>query len=154
LKAINIGVAPSPIEDDPESMGAVGLPNYLWVEEPSPTTYGPIGTSASAGGITVTLAGMVERIEWDMGDGQTITCWGSNAKGTKYEPIYGKRPSPTCGHAYETTSWEQPNHVYAVTARSFWRIDWSGAGQSGTIRIPALVTTVHIRVGELQVLNR
>lgn len=154
LKAINIGITPHPVETNPDSMGVVGMPIYLWVAQPSATTYGPTGTSASAGGITVTLTASVERIEWVMGDGTTVTCTGANAKGTPYEARFDRRPSPTCGHMYERTSWSQPNHQYTVTARSFWRVDWQGAGQSGTIRIPALEETVHLRIGELQVLTQ
>jgi hypothetical protein len=149
LKAINIGVVPEP---GPDSMGLVGMPTWMWVDKPTATTFGPTGVSASAGGITVSLDATVERIEWDMGDGsEPVVCTGS---GTPYADHYGKDDSPTCGHRYEKTSWSEPGHAFTVTARSYWRIDWAGAGQSGTIRLDPLQESVDLRVGEAQVLTQ
>lgn len=148
LKAIDIGIVPKP---GPDSLGVVGMPTWMWVDGPSATTFGPITKSASAGGITVTATANVEQIEWDMGDGSTVTCEG---EGTAYYPAAGKQDSPDCGHRYEMTSWDKPGHEFTVTARSYWRVDWAGAGQSGTIRLDPLEQSVQIRVGELQVLTQ
>jgi len=156
MRAVGVGLAPTPVESNPESLGVIGLPVWMWVTNPIASTYStsddPLTASASAGGITVTARAYVERVEWDMGDGSDpITC----GAGTEYNvSVDQKKESPDCGYTYTKTSWDQPNHRYAVTASSYWRVDWAGAGQSGTIRLPALVSTVHIREGELQVLNR
>jgi hypothetical protein len=149
LKAINVGVVPEPGTD---SIGLVGMPTWMWVDNPTASTFGPTGISASAGGITVTLDAKVERIEWDMGDGsEHVVCTGP---GTPYSDHFGKKDSPTCGHRYESTSWSQPGHTFTVTAHSYWRIDWAGAGQSGTIRLDPLQDSVDVRVGEAQVLTQ
>jgi hypothetical protein len=149
LNAISVGIVPEP---GPGKMGVVGMPVWMWVENPSPTTYGPATITASAGGITVTLTAKVEKVEWNMGDGTApVVC---TSAGTPYADHFGKRDSPTCGHQYETTSWNQPRHTFTVTASSYWRIDWAGAGQSGTIRTNPLEQTVELRVGEAQVLTQ
>lgn len=151
MKSINVGLAPTPTEANPKAMGVIGVPVWMWVANPDASTYGPITASASAGGITVTATATVERVEWNMGDGSdAINC----GQGTPYDSsVDGTKSSPDCGYTYQKTSWDKPNHEYTVTANSYWKVDWAGAGQQGTIRLPALVSTVHIREGELQVLN-
>lgn len=152
MNVVGVGLAPTPLESNPKSMGVIGLPVWMWVAQPTANTYGPLTASATAGGITVTARASVERVEWDMGDGsKPIIC----TKGTPYDPTVDKtKPSPDCGYTYSKTSAGQPNGEYTVEARSFWRVDWAGAGQQGTIRLPALVATAHIREGELQTLNK
>lgn len=156
MNAVPVGMAPTPVESNAESMGIIGLPVWMWVDNPTATTYAtsanPQTESASAGGITVTARAYVERVEWNMGDGSSaIEC----GQGTPYnKAVHQKKESPDCGYTYSKPSWDQPNHRYTVTASSYWRVDWAGAGQSGTIRLPALVSTVHIRQGELQVLTK
>lgn len=151
MHAITVGLAPMPTEANPKAMGVIGVPVWMWVQNPTSTTYGPLTASASAGGITVTATATVERVEWDMGDGSSqVRC----GKGTRYNSsVDGTNQSPDCGYTYQKTSWDKPNHEYTVSAQSYWRVDWAGAGQQGTIRLPALVSTVHIKEGELQVLN-
>lgn len=151
FKAGQIGIVPEP---GPNKLGIVGMPTWMWVADPGPSTTGPITASASAGPITVSATAELDRIEWDMGDGSKVTCAGSRAKGTPYSDGYGRQDSPTCGHRYERTSGSQPDNAYTVTANSYWAVNWSGAGQSGTITLPALTRSVQIRVGELQVLQQ
>jgi hypothetical protein len=151
MQAINVGMAPTPTESNPNAMGVIGVPVWMWVENPDASTWGTITKSVSAGGITVTVKAYVEQVRWDMGDGSNpIKC----GQGTPYNSaVDGTKSSPDCGYTYQKTSWDKPHHEYTVTANSYWRVDWAGAGQQGTIRLPALVSTVHIREGELQVLN-
>jgi hypothetical protein len=138
LARIDIGITPSP-----GRKGLVGLPTYLWVENPGPRTLGPISDSASQSGVTVTLTAKVRRVVWGMGDGTTISCTGV---GTPYRDEYGARPSPTCGHAYKRPG------TYAVTATAVWDVAWTGGGQNGVI--PFEVTSqTSIRMGEAQALN-
>lgn len=127
----------------------MGMPVWMWVNGPSANTYGPITDRASTGGVTVTVKAKVEKLVWDMGDGSKVTC---PTAGTPYEPAFGKKDSPDCGHIYTTVSASQPHGVFAVTASSYWVVDWAGAGQSGTIALAPLTRTTSIRVGELQVL--
>ncbi|MFC6706496.1 hypothetical protein [Flexivirga alba] len=142
LKAITIGIVPG---NEPGKAGLVGLPQWMWVKNPTPNTFGPITKSASAAGYTVTAIGKVHRVVWNMGDGQTITCDGP---GTPYTAAAGKAKSPTCGHNEYAKQ-----GTYTVTATSYWTITWSGIGQAGTIPVTTARRTT-IRIGEAQVLTQ
>lgn len=146
LHAIEIGIVPEPGSG---SMGVVGMPVWMWVADPSPSTVGPITASASAGGITVTATARLNKITWDMGDGTTVVCHGA---GTPYDPTHGRAQSPDCGHVYTISSYGRPGNAFTVTANSDWVITWDGAGQTGTIRMNGLTQSVQVPVGEVQVL--
>jgi hypothetical protein len=146
LRAIDIGITPEPGED---SIGIVGMPVWMWAANPNEHTVGPITESASAGGITVTATAKLQRITWDMGDGNTVKC---ASGGTAYKASYGDAKSPDCGYVYQKSSSKRPSGKYSVTASSDWVITWEGAGQTGTIRLNGLTRTVAIAVGEAQVL--
>lgn len=146
LSAIDIGIAPRP---GPNSVGLVGMPVWMWVQNPSQRTYGPVTASASAGGITVAATARVLQITWDMGDGSKVVC---AAAGTPYDPAYGRRESPDCGHVYLESSGDMPGGQFNVTATSDWVVSWSGAGQTGTIRLDGLTRSTQITIGEAQVL--
>lgn len=151
LSAVTIGIVPKPGKN---SMGLVGMPAWMWAASPTDNTTGPISITVSAGGVSVTATGTLDHVDWNMGDGTTVTCSGANAKGTPYDASYGRQDSPTCGHHYSKTSGDQPNNEYTVTATSYWVVNWSGGGQSGTINVPALSANAQIRVGEVQVLEQ
>lgn len=146
LQPIDIGIVP---KDESGKLGLIGLPTWMWVENPSATTYGPASASASDGPITVNLTAQVDTITWTMGDGSTVSC----EKGTPYDPGFGDQDSPDCGHRYEQTSAHQPGQKYTVTATSHWIAEWAGGGQSGTIEFD-LSTDTQIQIGEMQVLTQ
>lgn len=148
LTTIDIGIAPEPGAD---RIGLVGMPVWMWAQEPDSHTFGPATASASVGGITVTATARVHKITWVMGDGHEVVC---RTAGTPYQPSYGKKSSPDCGHTYETSSATKPGGKFTVTAVSDWVVTWEGAGQSGTIRLNGLQRSVDIAVGEAQVLVR
>jgi hypothetical protein len=102
LRAIDIGIVPEPGAD---RMGLIGLPTWMWVNQPDAHTWGPITRSVSAGGVTATVTARVDRVVWDMGDGATVTC---ATPGTPYEDHYGNTDSPDCGHRYTRTSVGEP----------------------------------------------
>ncbi|MCW5950693.1 MAG: hypothetical protein KIT69_00260 [Propionibacteriaceae bacterium] len=133
LKPIAIGLVPK----DPAAMTVVGLPVWLWVDEPTRTTWGP--ATIAAGGVSLTAT--VESVTWEMGDGTTVKC----GKGTEWKRGMGADPSPTCGHTYVKQG------SYTIRARSHWVARWSGYGQSGTIPV-TLSTTRQLDVGEIQVI--
>lgn len=143
LTIVAPGIGSTP-PDDPGRIGVVGLPTWLWVEDPGPTTLGPLTDSVSAGGITVTVVATVEKIEWNMGDGTTITCTGG---GTPWTPDKGIVPSPDCGHLYTTEG------TYPIQAKVYWNAAWQGGGQSGVVPLEVSNTTT-LRIGELQALRQ
>ncbi|MBF5082406.1 hypothetical protein [Quadrisphaera sp. INWT6] len=143
LRAVDIGIVPDPGQD---SVGLVGLPVWMWVDQPSAATFGPMTNSAAAGAVTVTATAHVTRVTWSMGDGDTVSCAGA---GTPYTDSAGASPSPDCGHSYATTSVGQPGNAYTVTATSHWVIDWAGGGAAGQETMD-LVATTEIQIGETQ----
>ncbi len=133
LAAIDIGITPK----GPDAMALVGLPVWLWVDDPSARTWGP--RTISAGGVSMTAR--AEKVVWELGDGAKVSC----GKGTEWTYGVGEKPSPTCGHTYT----EQGR--YTVEATSHWVATWSGYGQSGTFRFE-LARSQRLDVGELQVI--
>jgi hypothetical protein len=147
VEAVDIGMAPSTVSDDPDSLGLVGLPVHMWAEDPGASTVGPTSASATAGAVTVTATARLDRVVWSMGDGTSVTCTGP---GTPYDPSRGALPSPDCGHEYTTTSASQPGDAFTVTATSYWVVDWVGGGQSGQVTFE-LSDSDQVRIGESQV---
>lgn len=141
LRAINIGIVPEPRAG---SVGIIGMPTWLWAQNPSQSTWGPVTKSASSGGSTVTATAKVDRVVWAMGDGSTVVCTGP---GTAYQDSFGKKSSPSCGHTYTRQG------TYTVRATSSWTVQWAGVGQSGTIPLNFTQTT-NITMGEAQVLTQ
>jgi hypothetical protein len=140
LRPITIGIVPEPY---PDRVGLVGLPSWMWVENPTENTVGPITRTAGTGAATVTATATMKRIVWVMGDGNVVTCANT---GTKYQESYGKSPSPTCGHRYTKQG------AYTVSATTHWDITWTGIGQTGTISL-TFTQSVGITMGEIQVIT-
>lgn len=134
LQPIDIGLVPSGVD----AMTVVGMPVWLWVDEPTATTWGP--ATIAAGGMTLTAK--VQSVTWDMGDGTVLNC----GKGTEWKRGMGGSPSPTCGHTYDQQG------RYTIRARSHWLATWSGYGRSGTIPV-TLSTSRRLDVGEIQVIE-
>ncbi len=143
FKAISMGMAPTPTSLNPDSIGIVGMPVWLWVASPSPQTWGPATATGSSDGLTVTVTAKAERVTWNLGDGRTpIVC----GPGSPYDPSYGKVESPTCGSPGYTRQ-----GTYPISAVTHWRIDYtSNVGVSGALAMD-LTADAELTVGELQV---
>lgn len=132
--------------NDPDTLGAVGLPVWFWVANPGTETTGPNTTSATAGPVTVTATATFTGMTITTGDGTTIQCDGP---GTEY-PGTGIEESPDCGHIYEQMSDDQPDGVYTVDITAHWTVDWNATtGETGTIPID-LTTDKQLRIGSYQ----
>lgn len=143
LQGIDIGLAPDPAA--PGASAYVGVPVWMWVENPTPLSYGPYTESAAIAGFAVTATARVASVQWTMGDGRTVTC----GAGTAYSTARGLVDSPDCGHRYSAVS---GGGSFAVTATSQWRVEWSAGGQTGVIPIQTQSTT-DLAVRELQSVN-
>ncbi|EAP98655.1 putative atp/gtp-binding protein [Janibacter sp. HTCC2649] len=141
LRAVRIGIVPEP---RPGMVGLVGMPVWMWAQQPDPTTWGPVTRTASAAGFSVTATAKVTKVVWAMGDGETVVC---RTPGTPYQDRYGKKSSPDCGHTYVRQGKRQ------VRATSYWRVDWSGMGQSGSIPL-SFSDSALVTIGEAQVLTQ
>src|SRR5262249_17759083 len=111
--------------------------------------------TARAGGVAVTATASLTRVDWDMGDGHTLTCHGP---GTPYQAEDGSRPSPDCGYSYPVSSAGMPDESFTVTATLHWSITAAvaGPGAAPAPGIPDYAVTIaplELRIAELQVLN-
>lgn len=139
---VQIGIVPEPKAG---AIGLVGLPTWLWVQNPGATVLGPQTKSLSSGGVSVTLTAKVTSTTWTMGDGGVVTCTGA---GTPYEDRFGISTSPTCGYKYKQQG------TYRVTARTNWTAIWtSNTGVQGVFSF-AVANDTTITMGEAQVINR
>jgi hypothetical protein len=82
-----------------------------------------------------------------MGDGHTVTC---TNPGVAYKPVDGGEPSPACGYLYKQASRDEPGGTFRVTATTYWRVPWSGGGESGVITA-VRVSAVDLTINEAQV---
>lgn len=144
LEAVELGMFPR--GDSDVRLSFVGWNNWMWAESPSQRQWGPLSSSDSASGITVTLTAEVERVEWDMGDDTVVTC-GKATPWSQARTQGGRNvASPDCGHVYERMG------TYTVTATSHWNVQWSGGGQSGSLPFSLSRSTDYL-VGEYQAVN-
>ena len=139
LRGIEMGSTPPMIDG---RVGIIGFPTWLWAQNPSPQTWGPNTATVSAAGYSLTATATANRVQWEMGNGDVVTC---DTPGTQWVEGYGREDSPTCGYRY------LEDGQYAVQAVTFWEVHWSGLGQSGTIPL-ALFSRGQLVMGELQVL--
>ncbi len=143
-------VAPEPMLGPPPEinewkMAAVGYPLWLWADG----NLDPAPVSDSVYELSVSLDARLQKVIFDMGDGGRVTCTTLTRKWTP--AVTPGTPSPVCGYRYQKPS--LPKGPYTVTARSFWAVDWSINGATGTLPFYQTATTT-IPVGELQAIVR
>jgi len=148
LHGITVGMTPPVAQTDPNAIGLVGAPTWLWVKDPTAQTWGPAAASSSSNSLTVSVSAMSKKVTWDVGDGTPpIICYSA---GTAWQPGYGTQPSPDCGRP----SGYQQSGTYPVSAKTHWVIDWSSNnGKSGQVAMD-LTTTTTVTIAEAQVINR
>lgn len=133
--AIRLGSEPSVNE---WNMSVVGLPIWLWTDAPRSTS-----STNSEGGMTIQIDATLDRIVFDMGDGQRVAC----SRWTPYVQAFAGDPSPSCGHVYQRPS--LPAGEYTITATAEWTAQWSAMGFSGSLPLRSSATR-SLPVGELQ----
>jgi hypothetical protein len=149
-----IGSTPPASTSDPNAVGAIGLPIWLWIADRADNTVGPITRTARDVGLLVSATGTLDRVEWTLSSASgatvgAITCDGVNAPGTPYDGRNSAEPSPTCGFGADMNS--SPGTL-TLTGTAYWVVEWQGGGQSGQIDVPAQSASTQIRIGELQAL--
>jgi hypothetical protein len=136
-------VLPTPKANPPVgSEQLVGIKTWLWVD---PSIWQPLTATASVPGISATVTATPYATEWEMGDGETVSCDGP---GTPYEP---GATDTDCGHVYSIDSSEQPDSLYAAAVTMFWRINWTATdGTGGDLGTLARTTPFELLVGQRQ----
>ena len=135
---------------DPSIPQLVNLATYLWID---PAQWRPVTASASAGAVTSTVTATPERVVFDMGQGDSVTCTGP---GLPYDPRLSDDAQPSdCKFTYPASSARSPDKTFTVTATVEWHVTWtaSGAAGGGDLGISRRSSTTKVRVAELQVLN-
>lgn len=150
LRGVDIGMAPEVNPAWGHRRSYVGIPVWLWVNNPQPLTWGPYTETATLGGQTITATAQVTGIRWNMGDGHEVVC---GSVGTAYSIGYGLNDSPTCGFRYDRTSKNQPGDRYTVTATSQWSVTWTSvSGANGTVNLNTSSST-QLEINEIQSVN-
>lgn len=147
----SISLLPAPLRMAPRKSigpGLVGLPVWMWAAR-STSYFGPLTASASDRGVTVSIEAKVNRIVWDMGNGDEVPC---GTAGTPYDSKGDRagETSPDCGY----DKGYQKAGTYRVTATTHWKVTWQGGGESGEILVTRNSGTVPIQINELQVVTR
>lgn len=141
LAPVEMGMFPKSLDEDRDALGYVGWNQWLWARSLAANTWGPITASASLDGYTVRATATVDRVEWDMGNGDVVTC----GAGTPWqERFVNNEPSPDCGYVYD-----HPGR-HTVTATSHWDVEWEGIGRTGAFAMQ-LSDSQEIEVAEIQV---
>lgn len=140
LEGVDIGSTP-PAEEG--RIGVIGFPTWLWAKDPSNNQVGPITKTVTAGDQKVTATAEFDYIEWDMGNGDLVTC---DTPGTPWDGETAEE-SPDCGYTYEEDG------EYQLTATTYWTISWHGMGQSGEFPMTT-ASKATLTMGEAQVLTQ
>lgn len=129
----------------------VNIPTFLWVD---PAQWQPITASASAGGVTSTVSARPVQVEWDMGNGDVLTCSGP---GTPYEAMTAaSTDDAVCQYTYRRSSASAPSATFTVTATTVWEVAWEaqGAPGGGSLGASHTSTSFPLRVAEIQAINQ
>ena len=149
ISQLDLTAATPHVSADPNL--AVGLPVWLWVDQ-SPTTTGPVSTTATAGPTSVTAVATLSRIDWSMGPaGAVVSCAGPGTPAPA-GPIFHGNTSPDCGYSYALRSLPERTGgtgKWPITATAVWNITWFGGGQAGGQGLNLTARTA-VEVGELQ----
>ena len=100
----------------------VGFPTWLWID---PDAWGTFDATATVPGLTVTVTATPKQVEWDMGDGNHVTCDGP---GTPWVEGTSAAADTDCEYTYQFTSADQPGGTYTVTATVTWAVTWAATG--------------------------
>ncbi|GAA0689116.1 ATP/GTP-binding protein [Kitasatospora atroaurantiaca] len=147
-----IQLAAPQLRTAPTGTAVVGLPVWLWYDR-TPATVGPLSATAPGRTLSVTATATLVNVHWDTGVGAGVDC---TTPGTAYRPEAGSSRSPDCGYVYDTSSAQQKDGQFFLTATLTWRVTAvrsdTGAQVLG-FDYQVASDTLPLRVGEVQVLN-
>ncbi|QCV94190.1 hypothetical protein FEZ30_01935 [Acidipropionibacterium acidipropionici] len=117
LPVPSVGVDPDPSVNQWRIV-AVGQP--LWLYDGSA---GRVASTASNGGITVSIVAIRDSVVFDMGE-SVVRCTSMSRRPVSADP---RAASPDCGYRYQ----KRGDRRVSLTAS--WTVSWSALGQSGTL---------------------
>lgn len=122
LDPITVTMAPKPNLADPNVL--IGAPAFFWAEGGTPAI-GPLATTVTQDGLTISLQATLDHVTFDTGDGGSVTCTRDQIEHAPAHMDFDVIPE--CGH-----TWLHPG-VLTLSATSAWTITWQGPTQSGTL---------------------
>lgn len=141
LGRMNLVTADAKIAPGPNFHTYINIDNWLWIP---PAQWHSMSLSVSAGPTTVTVTAAPERVDWNMGNGQTRQCMDA---GRPSQPGMTDAAKTTCSYAY--TSLKNPaGDKHTVSAQLVYAVTWActgtcltPSGDLGDITAPAGQTT-------------
>lgn len=113
----------------------VGIPTWIWLDK---SQSGKRRSSASGGGLSVTITASAYALVIDPGDGSdALVC---RSPWTPYED--DSQETSSCTHTYARSG------SYTITVTVRWAADWSGSGGGGTL--PTISRSVSFPVDVVQ----
>lgn len=122
----------------------VNLTTWLWVDS---GIWHAISATASAGPVSATATATPDKVVWQMGNGDTVTC---NGAGTPWTPQDAPDRPSDCSYTYRQSSANQPGGTFTVTTTVYWHVTWAsqgapGGGDLGLMAGPSFQTAVHVQ---------
>lgn len=126
----------------------VNVETWLWVDN-----FRSVSASASAGSVSVTVTAQPVRVDWSMGNGDTVSC---PSGGTPYDN--GRPPESQhtdCSYTYRHSSASGRDGTFTMRATTRWHITWvaTGVNASGDLGFLGRSTDIVIRVAEIQTVH-
>jgi hypothetical protein len=119
----------APADFDRQGFTYVQNHTFFWVDQ-AQGQWAPVTGSSSAGGLTVSVQAIPQRVVVDTGDGNTVTCEGAPAAF-----VQGMDPTSFqgCAHVYRDSSAMAANgETFPITVTIEWSASWSASdGQGG-----------------------
>ncbi len=102
----------------------VNVAAWLWID---PASWKPLQASATIDGVSASATATPEKVVWSTGDGSTLTCDGP---GTPYDAADPGATSD-CTYTWTTSSADEPNGAFTLTATIYWQVTWVAVGAPG-----------------------
>ncbi len=152
LEAINTINLPSPTIQTAPPVDAPRITQMVDWLAIDPADWQTRNATATAGRVTVTVTTTPNRVEWDMGNGETVTCANS---GRVWQTSMDDDEQSDCTHTYHWSSRNEPGGTYTMTTTVYYdtTITTNAPGTYLTGQLQRS-TTHNIVVQELLVNNR
>jgi hypothetical protein len=128
----------------PDAMGLVNVPAWFWAEDPGPGIVADETVTTTVGSYTLAATVKFRHTVYDSGDDDIVDCYsiGWDPRGQIHQPTV---PSNGCYHTYYHKG------DYHVTATTYFDVEWTGAGQHGTITGLSVKREADYHIGEIRV---
>ena len=96
----------------------------------SPADWHPVTATADDGGVDVTVTASPTAVDWNLGNGTSLSCAGP---GVLYDPSKPDNEQSTyCSYTWPAPSYDQPGGTYDVTATIEYQVTTSVTGAANT----------------------